>query len=296
MTSRTLLLTGATGTVSTALLDTLTGSGFRLRALTRSEAGADALRQRGVQPYLGDLDDPRSLPAAFDGVQDLWLLTPNGPRAPEHSMNAVWAARQAGVQRVVRLSALRASTDAPTRSERLHALSDHELARSGMSWTVLRSHWFMQNLFGNAREIATEGLFRLNMDSARLGMVDARDVAAVAARVFTDEPGVHHGRTYTPTGPRSIPLIQVAEDLGQMLGQPVRYVPTPDEDVERRLRGFGVPDWIVGMLTEYAQAYRSGWGDFTTTDVRDVTGHPPRSIADFLRDHAEVFTAAGSPR
>jgi hypothetical protein len=52
-----------------------------------------------------------------------------------------------------------------------------------------------------------------------------------------------------------------------------------------------VPDWIVGMLTEYAQAYTSGWGDFTTTDFQTITGHSPRSIADFARDHAVAFTS-----
>lgn len=44
------------------------------------------------------------------------------------------------------------------------------------------------------------------------------------------------------------------------------------------------------MLTEYAQAYVSGWGDFTTNDFQDAMGRPPRSIAEFARDHAKAFT------
>lgn len=292
---RTLLITGATGTVSSALIDALQEIGAlqesdcRLRALIRDESRADALRRRGIHPVLGDLDDPRSLPPAFDGVHDLWLLTPNDPQAPAQSSNAVWAARQAGVERVVRLSAIRAGSDAPTRSGRLHALSDRELERSGMGWTILRPHWFMQNLFQETGDIATEGVLRLQMADARLGMVDVRDVAAVAARVLTDEPNRHHGRIYTPTGPSSLSFAQVAEEFTRISDRPVRYAPVADEEVERRLRGFGVPEWIVGMLTEYAQAYRSGWGDFTTTDVRDVTEQPPRGIADFLRDHVGMF-------
>ena len=71
-----------------------------------------------IQVVVGDLDDPRSLPPAFEGVQALWLLVPNGPRASENSINAVWAARQIGVERVVRLSVAGAAYDAPTRSQR----------------------------------------------------------------------------------------------------------------------------------------------------------------------------------
>jgi hypothetical protein len=41
----------------------------------------------------------------------------------------------------------------------------------------------------------------------------------------------------------------------------------------------------------YAQAYASGWGDFTTTDLPDVTGRRPRTLAAFVRDHADAFTA-----
>ena len=84
---------------------------------------------------------------------------------------------------------------------------------------------------------------------------------------------------------------EVAERFGEVLDRPVRYVPTPDEDIERHLLGIGVPAWIVGMLTEYAQAYAAGWGDFVTSDFRDVVGRPPRSVAEFVRDNAGAFRA-----
>lgn len=291
--NRNLLITGATGTVSGALIDALENSGFQLRALIRDESKVETLRDRGIRAFVGDLGDPRSLPPAFEGVHDLWLLTPNGPRASENNMNAVWAARRAGVERVVRLSAVRAAHDAPTRNGRLHALSDHELEQSGLSWTILRPHWFMQNLLNEADDIATKSAFRLNMGAGRLGMIDTRDIAELAAKVLIDGPDVHHGKIYTPTGPQSISFAQVAAQFEEMLDRPIRYVPTADEHREQRLLGFGVPDWIVGMLTEYAQAYVSGWGDFTTTDFQEVTGRRPRSFADFARDHAGAFMPHG---
>jgi nucleoside-diphosphate-sugar epimerase len=121
--SRTALITGATGNVSTALVHALRESPLKLRALVRDISHASHLRESDVRLFTGNLDDPDSLPrAAFDGVDDLWLLTPPSPRAPEHSMNALWAAKQAGVKRVVRMSAIGAAHDAPTRNGRLHAL------------------------------------------------------------------------------------------------------------------------------------------------------------------------------
>ncbi|MEV4840517.1 SDR family oxidoreductase [Nonomuraea sp. NPDC049486] len=289
--SRTVLITGATGTVSTALIDALEGADVRLRALVRDASRADGLRDR-AEVVVGDLGDPRSLTPAFEGVQDLWLLTPNSPRAPENSMNAVWAARQAGVERVVRLSVIGAAHDAPNRSGRLHALSDQELERSGLRWTILRPHWFMQNLLNETGDIAATGTFSLNVASSRVGMIDVRDIAECAARVLLDDPDRHHGRTYTLTGPRSLTFDEVAAELGRVLGRPVAYLPVSDEAKHKTLLGHGVPEWIADMLEEYARAYVSGWGDFTTDAVAGLLGRPPRDVADFARDHAARFAPA----
>ncbi|MFI6980868.1 SDR family oxidoreductase [Embleya sp. NPDC050154] len=292
--TRTVLITGATGTVSTALLNTLTAKDVALRALVHDERKADGPREQGAEVFVADLDDARSLPPAFEGVHDLWLLTPNGPRAPENNMNLLWAARRAGVERVVRLSVVGAAHDAPNRSGRLHALSDRETERCGMRWTILRPHWFMQNLLNEAGDIRAGGTFALNMASARIGMIDARDIAACAARVLSDDPDRHHGQTYTLTGPRSLSFDEVAEQTGRVLGRPTAYLPVGDAAKRETLLGYGVPPWIVDMLEEYAQAYASGWGDFTSGTVADLLGRPPRDIADFVRDHAAAFTTDDS--
>jgi uncharacterized protein YbjT (DUF2867 family) len=287
---RTVLITGATGTVSTALMNALEGADVNLRALVRDKSTVDSAYERRVEAFVGDLDDARSLPAAFEGVQDMWLLTPNGPRAPENNMNAVWAARQAGVERVVRLSVVGAAHDAPNRSGRLHALSDRETERCGMRWTILRPHWFMQNLLNEAGGISATGAFSLNMASARIGMIDVRDIAECAARVLLDDPDRHHGETYTLTGPRSLTFDEVADQLRLALGRSVTYLPVSDDVKRGALLGYGVAEWMVDLLEEYAQAYASGWGDFTTGTVADLLGRPPRDIADFVRDHVAAFT------
>ncbi|MFG1807552.1 NAD(P)H-binding protein [Streptomyces sp. NPDC049040] len=288
--SRTVLVTGATGTVSTALMNALEGADVDLRALVRAESKADGLRERNAAVVVGDLDDTRSLPPAFEGVQDVWLLTPNSPRAPENNMNALWAARQAGVERIVRLSVAGAAHDAPNRSGRLHALSDRETEWSGMRWTILRPLWFMQNLLNEADDISGTGTFSLNMASAPIGMVDVRDIAECAARVLLDDPDRHHGETYTLTGPRPLTFDEVARQLSLALGRSIAYLPVSDDAKRGALLGYGVPKWTVDMIEEYAQAYVSGWGDFTTDSVADLLCRPPRDIADFARDHAAAFT------
>jgi uncharacterized protein YbjT (DUF2867 family) len=291
MAKETVLITGANGSVSGALIDALEGSGLALRALVRNPEKVARLSARGVDLVRGDLDDPESLKGAFEGVDALWLLTAVGPRAPENSMNALWAARQAGVKRVVRLSAINAAHDAPTRNGRLHALSDAEVMASGLSWTILRPHFFMQNMLGSASSIAAQSAFYLAMGEGRLGMIDVRDIGEMAARILRDAPADHRGKIYTPTGPRSISFAEVAKELSAALRRDVSYVPVSLDAAREAMLGAGMPAWVVGMMVEYSRAYASGWGDFTTSHVEDVTGKTPRTFASFARDFKAAFGA-----
>lgn len=289
MPTTTILITGATGNVSSAVIDELhDGSDRRVRALVRDPGKASGLEQRGLEVVTGDLDDPRTLGPAFEGVDGVWMLATLNPRAPEQNMNMLWAARQAGVSYAVRMSAFGAAYDAPTRNGRLHALSDHELMASGLAWTILKPHFFMQNLLGSAGTIAGQGAFYLNMGAGRLGMIDVRDIAAVAAKVLSS-PGGHSGKTYTLTGPASISFDDAAGIVGATIGKPVRYTAVPADAARDAMAGFGMSQWLADALVEYGEAYSTNWGDLTTTAVADLIGRQPRSFADFARDFKGVF-------
>ncbi|MEA2151060.1 MAG: hypothetical protein QOD69_2890, partial [Solirubrobacteraceae bacterium] len=158
------------------------------------------------------------------------------------------------------------------------------------SWTILRPHWFMQNLLNEAGELSARGTFSLNAGDGRLGMIDVRDIAEFAARVLTDGPQHHDGKTYILTGPQSVSFADVARRLTRILGRPVDYMPVSDETQRKTLLDHGIPAWMADMLVEYSQAYAAGWGDHTSSDFLDVVGHPPRAVDDFIRDHAAAFS------
>jgi uncharacterized protein YbjT (DUF2867 family) len=276
----TILITGANGTVSTALLHALsTRSGTTLRALVRDPGKAPTVPN--LEVAVGDLERPETLGDAFAGIDTLWLLTAFGPQAPHASSNAVWAARNAGVRHIVRLSAIGAAHDAPTRNGRLHALSDHELRASGMDWTILKPASFMQNLLGAVVGDTLYGTF----GDGRLGLIDVRDIGEFAAHILTD-PATHAGSTYTLTGPASISLYDAAAAAGSALGARITYQPVSTEQAYSSMLDMGLSEWIASVAVEYSQAYAAGWGDFTTTDFSDVIGRHARSITQFADEYA----------
>ena len=67
------LVLGATGSVGSAVVQTLLKGGASVAALTRSAEKAKAL-PAGVEGRIGDLNDPYHVGAAFKGVDAVFLL------------------------------------------------------------------------------------------------------------------------------------------------------------------------------------------------------------------------------
>ncbi|MGU7776357.1 SDR family oxidoreductase [Burkholderia sp. MR1-5-21] len=284
-----ILVTGATSAISTAVIEMLASAHHGARALVRNPGKASALRALNVEFAVGDLEKPRTLESAFADVDTVFMLTPPGPRAPEQCSNALWAARRAGVRRIVRLSAFGASHDAPTINGRLHALSDSELIASGVAYTIVKPHFFMQNLMMEATIIAEDGVLPLPLGEARMALIDARDIAAFVARVLTTDG--HENKTYTLTGPASVSMGEVASAIGDAVGKPVKYVAISVEQALEDMARLGIDEFSLNVLRDYFVAYGRDWGDVVTDDLARVLGAPARSVADFARDFASVFGA-----
>lgn len=281
----TILLTGATGTVSKATLGALAGSGHRLIGLVRDPAKAEHL---GIELRTGDLDKPRSLEGAFDGVDTAFLLSPPGALAAFQQSNALWAARQAKVSHVVRMSAVGAAHDAPTLNSRIHALSDTELMRSGVAYTIVKPHFFTQNMLMVASSIAAQGAFYFALGDAQLPMIDVADIGASVAAILAN-PGPHAGKTYTLTGPAAISMHQLAAAIGEAIGKPVKYVPVPVAAAVESFEKMGFDDYNIVALRDYLTAYAAGWSNQVTDSVKQLTGRSARGIAEFAQRHAAAF-------
>jgi uncharacterized protein YbjT (DUF2867 family) len=281
----TILLTGASGNVTTRTIELLKGSGHKLLGLVRDETKGKAL---GVEVRVGDLDKPRSLEGAFDGVDTAWLLSAPGPLAPYQMSNAIWAAKRAGVKHIVRMSAVGAAHDAPTVNSRLHALSDAELVASGVPFTILKPYAFCQNFLMSAGTIAAEGVIYWPLGEAKVPFIDATDIADVAARVLAD-PRPHAGKTYTLTGGAAVTMHELAAAIGEAIGKPVKYVAIPVSAMVEGMAKMGLDDYSQVSVRDYMAAYSQGWQSQVTDSVQRITGKAPRTIAEFARDNAAAF-------
>lgn len=85
-------LTGATGYVGNVVAEKLWAGGHEVVGLARTEDAANALRQQGITPFVGELSDPEQL---AEGVRDadaiIHTAASRGPQASEWEVNATRA-------------------------------------------------------------------------------------------------------------------------------------------------------------------------------------------------------------
>ena len=283
----TILVSGATGSIGSQLVKQLAGQGADVRALVRSQEKGEAISGPGVTPVVGDMGQPETLTAALDGVEKAFLLTSGSPDQVAWQSNFITAAKSAGVKHVVKLSGLGVAEDSPIALARWHWQTEQELTQSGLDYTILQPHSFMQNFLANAQSVAAEGKLYAPMKDAKIGAVDVRDIAAVAAATLTEDG--HSGQTYVVTGPELISYTDAAAHIGQAIGKPVEYVDVPPEVAGQGMRSIGMPDWLIADMLTLFGVFSAGHGEVVTDVVQTVAKKEPITFARFAKDYAEVF-------
>ncbi|WP_280438189.1 NAD(P)H-binding protein [Nocardia carnea] len=284
-----ILVTGATGTIGRYVLSALPADGVALRATTRRPEIADAHEHYTLM----DLADRSTVEAAVEGVDVVILNSSQHPSMAEHQIGLVEAAQDAGVGHIVKVSAGSAATGVDSRSwvGRAHAAVEARMRSSSSGWTILRPNYFMQNLLTLAPAI-TAGALPIALRTQRLAVVDARDIAAVAATVAR-APRLHHEKIYDLTGPESLTGADMSACLSETMGTEVRHAPLSLDQLRADLAATKMPDWLQEHLVELMSIYAEDpTVGYVSPDVEKVTGRVPRSLRDFARDHSAVFGAA----
>ena len=224
----------------------------------------------------------------LSGVRTMFLLTGNHSDMARLQITAIDAAARAHVEYVVKLSALGASDHSQLPIGRAHYEAEAALMASGMRWTMLRPHVFMQNLLAQAPAIVREGRIVAASGDGRIPFIDTRDIAAVAAAALTRSG--HEGQKYILTGPEALSYYDVARILSDVIGRPVEYRDLSlDQARDRMTRAGAAPSSVEGSLALAAHQRAGGKTAIVHDTVRQILGRAPRSFAEFAKDHAYIF-------
>ena len=273
-------MTGATGNIASYVIPQLIKARVTVNALVRDEVKASHLKEMGTNLFVGDLTAQGVLNKAAEGVDTILAVTPAGPDGVSQGNAILKAALNSGSPYFIRISAIGAAKDAPTDNGRLHYQSDKALIESGLTYTILRPHYYMQNLFVSAESIMDHGAMYWGMGDGKLGMIDVRDIADMVVSLVLK--GGYENQILNPTGPEVITFQDTADIISKGIGKDVNYVRLEIEQVGDAIREAGWGEWAAQVMMDYSKAYANDWGNFTNDEVEQIAGHKPRTFQQFF--------------
>src|SRR6266508_2016335 len=279
-----ILVTGSTGKVGSELVKWLREEGTPFRGAFHSPEKAEKGRASGLDTAVLDYARPETLPPALAGVERLFLLSPPGSTRLEAAV--VEAAKKTAGSHIVKLSVWGAEDEAFFFASE-HRAMDRVVEASGVPFTFLRPNGFMQTYLLYGATIKAQSAFYLPDRDARWNLIDARDVAAVAAKTLTEQG--HEGKAYELAGPEALSNSEIAEKLSRVLGRTVTYVNITDDQFRAALLGVGMPQMLAEGVVDLHHVVVSGAFAAATPWVERITGSKPGTFDRFARDFAEVF-------
>ncbi len=278
-----IVITGATGALNGATVDYLLEriSAADIAVAVRDIAKADRFAARGVAVRRADYAEPTSLPAAFDGADQLLLVSSNDPRADAVSLHhsAIDAAVTAGVGRILYTSHQGAGIDSPFGPARNHARTEQLLAESGVPWTSLRNGYYAHSLnllMGSWREAAT-------IEVPADGPVSwtAREDVAEAAAVILASNGVYDGPT-TLTATSAPTFEDIAAIASEIIGRTVELVILGEEEwIAKQVAGGSKESMARFSLGIYQAAHEGRFAGVGPL-LSELLGREPRTVRDVL--------------
>jgi uncharacterized protein YbjT (DUF2867 family) len=197
------------------------------------------------------------------------------------------AAGIASIKQVTRLSVLNTSADSRGINQRAHYSIDQFASSTGVPYSTIRPAIFSASLLAAARQVRASRTWTGLAGSGRMALIDHRDVAEAGSRVLTEPAlwGAHHDLT----GPVPLSWPEALELLSAELGEPVTFRVAAERQFLEGLLDAGVPVGTAELLITREWSILAGENDYTTDTFQQITGRPPRPMAEFLHDYRAEF-------
>ena len=284
-----ILVTGASGTVGSLIVERLAARGADVRALVR-QPGKAAFGP-GVTEVRGDMTDVPSMRAALSSVRTLFLLNAVTPDEVTQALITLNLAREAGIERVVYLSVIHADQYSNVPHFAGKFAVERMIESLDIPATILRPAYFMQNERMVQQAIQGYGVYPMPIGTTGVSMIDARDIADIAVAELLRR---HHAEAPVPrltldlVGPEVMTGPSAAKVWSGALGREIHYAGDDVAAFETQMAAFG-PAWLaydMRLMMSGIQTIGMRSGSGAVENLQKILGRPLRTYEDFVREAA----------
>ena len=281
-----ILVVGSTGKIGSHVVEELARRKADVHALIHEKKPR---LPAAVKAVPGDVTDMDSMRKALAGVTTLFLLNPVVADELNRALLCLDLALEAGINRVVYFSMFNSDTflDCP------HACAKYAtelmIQKMNIAATILRPNYFFQN---DGPPILDRGVYPMPIGSLGVSMVDARDIAEVAALSLIER---ERSAEPLPTkvieihGPDVITSESAVALWSEVLGKNISYPGDDLQAAERRLRS-AMPSAmaydVVGMFRGFQRYGMVGSAD-AIERVTQILGRPLRTYRQYATEVAK---------
>lgn len=280
MKNELILIVGARGTVGTELTKLLNNQGYQTRLTTAKPVTA------GTREWVHlNLVSGEGVHAAFEGVDRAFFLSPPGYTDQYKLLSPlIQEAKRRGLKKVVLMTAMGANANEASPFRR----AEVELEKSGLAYNIIRPNWFMQNFNSFwIKQINEQNEIQVPGGNAKVSFIDARDIAAVAAKLLTSS--TFDQKDFDLTGFESHDHAQVADAISKATGRKIRYAENSPQEFKGNLLAAGLPEDYADFLVLIFGFLKEGYSSGVNNHVKDITGQQPRSLKQYVDDFKDSW-------
>lgn len=281
-----ILVSGASGHLGRLVIQNLLESGkvapADIVAGSRDTTKLADLAAKGVETRRVDFDDA-NLAAAFSGIDRLLAISTDVLDRPGHRIGqhraAVAAAKAAGVGRIYYTSIINPETSLVSFAPD-HAGTEQAIRESGLTYTIFRNAWYMENLFMSLPQALASGSWYTSAGKGRNAHAARADIArAIAGALVSEASG---NAVYNLTGPAALTTDEIAGLVSEATGKPLAVIHLTDEQLAGGMKAAGVPEPFIPTFVSFDANTREGGFDVATTDIESLSGKVPQDLRSFL--------------
>lgn len=223
-------VTGATGFLGGHLINRLLIDGHKVRTLVHRRRPDPALGSQ-IVAVTGSVNNPESLRNAFEGAETVChlvgLITETRTQTFEEivaqgTANVVEACRQAGVRRLLYISAIGTAAEAASKYHRTKYVAEQAVISSGLEYVILRP----SVIYGPGDGFITmlDRMIRMSPLTPVIGAgrfklqpVFINDLVEVMVQSMTSEVGL--GRIIEIGGPEKLEFLEILNIIKQVTGR-----------------------------------------------------------------------------
>lgn len=274
------VITGAGGRLGSLIIDRLLEDAPReaIAVSVRDPRALEALSARGVRVRAGDFTRPQTLDRAFEGADQVLIVSP-AIRDPQEyataARAAIDAAVRSGASRVLYTSHQCASPRSRFSPGRHHDDAEAHLSRAaaehGASWAALRHGFYASTLEFLLAPVVAGGELRLPADGP-WAWTAHEDLAAADVAVLRDPSFT--GSTAPLSAPHHLDLAEVAGIASEILGRRIARVVLGDDEWRADAVANGMPEAAADFTLGMFRAAREGEFAPAESRLEEIIGRP----------------------